>query len=206
MKIFKDIEQRSPEWHELRKGKITGTLLKRVIGGAKTQDGAFYELLAERLSTAGVETASAMDRGLALEPEALSVFEKKSGKKVTQVAFVQSDFNKNIGYSPDGLIMKGKKCSEDVEVKCLSSANHVRAWLTNSVPDEYDAQIIQGFIANDDLKTRHVVFYDPRIEVHPYHCIKVERKDVAEKVESYKKAEIDFLKRVDETLAKIIKL
>lgn len=176
------------------------------MGGAKAQDGYFYEILAEKLSTAGIETESAMDRGIRLEDEAVLAFEKKSGKKIERAGFVQSGFSKDVGYSPDGLIKKGKKYPEDVEVKCLSSANHVRAWLTGSVPDEYEAQVIQGFIANDDLKTRYIVFYDPRIEIKPYHVIKVEREDVEEQIESYKKAQIAFLKKIDETLAKIVKI
>ena len=205
MKIFK-IEQRTPEWHELRRGKVTGTGLKRVMGRKDTQDTYFYEVLAERLSTAGIESESAMDRGIRLEEEAIAFFEKKSGKLVERVGFIQSDFNVNIGCSPDGIIRKGKKYVESVEVKCLSSGNHVRAWLTGSVPDEYFPQVVQAFIVNKDLQTMHVVFYDPRIEVKPYHVIKVDRKDVAQHVEDYKKAQLEFLERVESTLSKLIKI
>jgi len=60
-------------------------------------------------------------------------------------------------------------------------------------------------IVNDELETMHCVFYDPRIRQHPLHIIKVERSEVEETIKKYKKLEKDFIARVEETLAKIIK-
>ncbi len=185
MKIYKNIEQRSFEWLDLRRGKLTGTLLKKIVGGAKARESCFYEVLAERLSVADVGDAeNAMERGIRLEGEALSEFEKKSKKLIEPAAFVESE-TRGIGYSPDGLMKTGKKYTEDIEIKCLSSGNHVRAWLTGEVPEEYMPQIIQGFIVIPDLQVRHVVFYDPRIAVKPYFVIKVERENVADMIQEY---------------------
>ena len=217
MKILQ-AEQRSPEWFENRKGKITGTGLKKLLGTPKARESYFYEILAERLSTSNVieDDEANMARGVRLEPEAVAEFEKRSKLKVESAGFVLSDFNRNVGYSPDGLLKKGAKYPEDVEVKCLTSANHVRAWLTKKIPDEYVPQAIHAFIVNPDLKKRHFVFYDPRITVKPYFVIEVSREDAEKMSVEYKKdiqsldyvrdMEIDFLKEIEDTLSKIIKI
>lgn len=204
MKVFPKLEQRTPEWFEIRKGLVTGTGLKKIVGRKDSQESYYYEILAERLMVSdGSEGESPLDRGVRLENEARQAFEKKVGVTVEEVGFVQGFAGS--GYSPDGLIKKGKKYTSGVEIKCLGSGNHVRAWLTNQVPDEHMPQIIQAMIVNEDLETMYAVFYDPRIRQHPLHIIKVERSEVEETIKEYKKAEKDFIARVEETLAKIIK-
>lgn len=206
MKIIQ-VEQKTPEWLELRKGKVTGTVLKRIVGTPKAQESAFWDLLAERLTVSdGYENEAPMDRGVRLEQEARETFEKKTGKRVEVVGFVLSDFSKEVGYSPDGMIRKGKRWPEDIEVKCLSSGNHVRAWRTGKIPPDYMDQVIHGFMVNDELETRHVVFFDPRITVKPYFVIKVERGDVAEQIELCKGSVKDFLKKLDQELSAIVKI
>ena len=206
MKILK-MQQRSPEWFDARKGHITGTGLKKVIGRKDSQESYFYEILAERLAISdGSEAESAMDRGVRLENEALEAFEKKTGNIVESVGFIESSENQGIGCSPDGLIRKGKKYTGSIEVKCLNSGNHLRAWIEDKIPDEYMPQIIQAFIVNNDLQTMWSVFYDPRIKQHPLHIIKTERKEIAETIKEYKEAEEKFLERIDEALSKIVKI
>lgn len=219
MKIY-NIEQRTIEWHQLRAGKVTGTGLEKLLASEKAKETYFYEKLAERLSVVNKaeEEETPMARGIRLEEEAASVFAKKTGKKVDRVGFIQSGFNQNIGYSPDFIIRKGKKVEEDIAVKCLSSGKHVRAWLEKKIPDDYYAEVFQPFIANEDLKTLYMVFYDPRITVKPYHVIEVSRGEAEvmakeyneklkiESLEDIKKIEIAFLKRIEDTLAKIVKI
>jgi len=206
MKIYSQIEQRTPEWFELRRGKITGTMLKRIVGTPKAKETAYYELLAERLTVQNLdEKEDPMARGSRLESEAVAEFEKKTKKKVEQVGFAESSFSKWAGYSPDGLVKSGKKYSEDIEIKCLDSKNHVRAWLTKEIPEEYFEQIVQGFIVNEDLERRNVVFYDPRISIKPYFVITIERESVEKEIADYKKAQIEMIKRIDDTLSKLVK-
>lgn len=207
MKVYRDIEQRTEEWHEIRKGKVTGTLLQKILSSrADTRDGAFYKVLADRLSTAGIDEESDMERGMRLEADAVAEFERRTGRKTERVGFVESSFSRWSGYSPDALIRRGKRYPEDVEAKCLSSANHVRAWLTNKIPPDYREQVIQGFVVNDDLRVRHVVFYDPRIEVKPYVCIDVRREECEAEIEAAKAAQIEFINRVEATVASLVKL
>jgi len=47
MKIYKDLEQWTPEWLEIRKWKVTGTKLKWVLGWPEANLTELYTLLAE---------------------------------------------------------------------------------------------------------------------------------------------------------------
>ena len=48
-----NVEQNTNEWLHLRKGKITGTVLKSIMGTPKARQDAIYEVIAQRL-TVGV--------------------------------------------------------------------------------------------------------------------------------------------------------
>lgn len=194
-----NVSQRSDEWFHLRKGKITGTTLKAIMGTPKARKEVMYEILAERL-TVGVEDdyENAMDRGTRLEPEAISAFEFETGLKVDTAGLCQDDDNCQIANSPDGLIGE----DEAIEVKCMGGKNHVKMWLTNEIPDEYYYQVLQYFVVNEKLKKLYFVGYNPDIPTHPLHIIEVERNE--EEVERAKKSQEAFLQEVEAILSTII--
>jgi len=196
------IEQRTDEWHQLRKGKITGTTLKSIMGTPKARQEAIYEILAERLTT-GIDDGSenAMDRGTRLEGEAISMFELEVGKQVELVGFAEDDTNPMIANSPDGLIGE----TEAIEVKCMGGKNHVKMWLTNKVPDDYFWQVAQYFIVNEKLEKLYFVGYNPDIPIHTLHIIEVSRKGIEEDIIKAREAQINFLSEVDEILKTLVK-
>lgn len=49
MEIF-NFEQGSAEWHEIRRGVITGTRLGKVMGGPAARKTLIYELIGEEMS------------------------------------------------------------------------------------------------------------------------------------------------------------
>jgi len=120
-----NISQKTDKWFHIRKGKITGTQLKNIMGTPKARQEMIYEVLAERL-TVGVESEgdyeNAMERGSRLEPDAISAFELETNKSVERVGFVEDDDNPLIANSPDGLIGE----TEAVEAKCLGGKNHIK--------------------------------------------------------------------------------
>jgi len=197
------LEQRSDEWHQLRKGKITGTTLKSIMGTPKARQDAIYEIIAERL-TVGVEGEyeNPMDRGNRLEPDAVAMFELEVGKQVERIGFCEDEKNSMIANSPDGLIGD----TEAVEVKCMGGKNHVKMWLTNEVPDEYKWQVIQYFVVNEKLEKLYFVGYNPDIPTHPLHIIETTREENKENIDEAKKEQYKFLKEVEEKLKTIIKL
>lgn len=204
MKIekFEDNKQ----WLEARKGKITGTRLKDVISKTNAKKIGFYEIIAERLSVSEedfdgyVPNESAMDRGTRMQTYAIDRFKKETGKKVNEDRVIWSrNDDENIAISPDGVISK----TEAIETKCLSSARHVEAYLTQEVPDDYKYQCYQYFIVNDKLETLYFVFYDTRLPAIQYFVLEIHREDVKDEIEIYLKMQQSILKEINEVMQKI---
>lgn len=170
------------------------------------KEGHFYEVLADRLSEDDLTEESAMDRGVRLESEAVEAFEQATGKMVDRVGFIESDDNEFMGCSPDGLIINNGNYNEAIEVKCLSSANHVRAWVENEPPKEHYAQIVQMFIVNEDLETLYFVLYDPRVTVHPLHIIPMTRESFGDDIADYKKQELEFISSINNKISELIQV
>lgn len=188
-------------WLAARKGKITGSRLKDII--VKRGTGyklGYYELIAERLAiVTGDEIIgeTPMDRGTRLEKDAMARFIAETKKKVdTSLVIWTRDENESIAISPDGFI--GNKVA--VECKCLSSARHIEAYLTQKLPDEYEYQALQYFIVNDKLQTLHFVFYDPRIPVKDFFTLEIGRKENEEKIAEY----LEYQKKTIEEVNAIV--
>jgi len=191
-----DLEQNTDEWLEFRKGKISGTILGDVYSKRGGRKIGFYQLIADRL---GLEPddENRMDRGLRLEDEAIEEFTKQTGLEVEQDGVCVSDFSDQVINSPDGLIKKDGKYVGAVEVKCISPARHIQAIVEKKIPNDYESQVIQYFIVNDDLETLYFVFYDPRVTAKPYYCIEVKREEVAEKIAFFKEWQIETLAEIN---------
>lgn len=188
------------KWLSARAGKITGSKLKDLVVKRGTgEKKGFYQLIADRIAIAP-DGENPMERGTRLEEEAVARFAKETGKKVNTdlVIFSRVD-NPNIAFSPDAYIDE----IEVVEAKCLSSASHIEAYITQKVPSDYEDQIIQPFVVNDDLKTLYLVFYDPRIPTKDFFYLTINRKDVAEKVAEYLEYEKQKLALVEEWVLKL---
>lgn len=185
-------------WLAARRGKITGSRLKDII--TKRGNGkkiGFYELIAERLGIPA-DGENPMDRGTRLEPEALALFEKETGKKLdTSLILWTRDDREDIAISPDGIIGK----TEAVEAKCLASARHIEAFLTEKIPAEYHEQGLQYFIVNDKLRKLHFAFYDPRLLAKPFFIITLNRKDLEEEIAEILEYERTTLTEIDDIVA-----
>ncbi len=141
-----------------------------------------------------------MDRGLRLEKEAIQIFEEKTGKKVnTDLVIWQRDDNQSIAVSPDGYISE----KEAVEVKCLGSARFLEALLINKIPSEYEFQVIQYFVCNDDLKTLYFIFYDPRIVANPFFYFTVTREELKTKIAESLEFQRKTLAEIDEIILRL---
>lgn len=181
------------EWLDARRGKITGTRLGNLLSKRdKKPLLAYYELLAERIALPATNEP-VMDRGKRLEDEAVERFAKETGKKVkNELVLWYRDDNENIAISPDASIGK----TEAIEVKCLSSALHIKAWLTKEIPDDYEFQVLQYFIVNDKLKKLYFVFYDPRMPKDLFWH-EVTRTSVKERIDEYLELERRVLSEID---------
>lgn len=187
-------------WFEARRGKITGSSLKDIVTlrGTGKKIG-YYELIAARLASPA-DNEDPMERGTRLEPEAIALYEKQcdlpEGALDTSLVLWQRDDNDSIALSPDAFIGNTKA----FEVKCLSSARHIEALLTQEIPDEYQWQKLQYFIVNDRLEELTFIFYDPRLTVKQLHTITIKRADVQEDVDKYLSYQRAVLQEVDDVV------
>jgi predicted phage-related endonuclease len=185
------------EWLTARMGKITGTRLKDLVVKRGTgKKIGFYELIAERIGLPA-DGENPMDRGHRLEDEAVERYEEMTGKKVNKEMVIWSrEDNQDIAVSPDGMI-EGTEETEALEIKCLSSARHIEAYLTKQIPDEYHYQKLQYFIVNDKLQKLTFAFYDPRLKVADFFLVEVSRADVLKEIEELMIIERETLKEID---------
>jgi len=189
------------EWLAARLGKITGSRLKDIIVKRGTgKKIGYYELIAERIGLPA-DGENPMDRGHRLEEEAIERFEKMTDKKVDcSLVLWVSDNNENIALSPDGVIGE----IEAVEVKCLSSARHIEAYLTGEIPEEYRYQGLQYFIVNEKLEKLHFCFYDPRLKVKDFFIIEMLRSNLTDEINTLEIYQKDTLKEVEEIVENLI--
>lgn len=163
------------EWLEGRLGKITGSragdITPKLRGSGKKI--GFYELIAERLAIPREEGESAMDRGTRLEEDAIKAFTEETGLEVDASLVIWSrDEDDSIAISPDAVVIDK---SWAVEAKCLSDAKHIEAYMTQTIPSEYEEQVDQYFVVNDDCEKVFMAFYNPNLSVKQFFYIEVNR-------------------------------
>lgn len=191
------------DWELDRVGRITGSKLKGLITKRGTSKKiGFWKLVADRLAIPDSVEINPMERGIELEEFAIKKFEKQTGKKVdASLVMWQRDENDNIAISPDGYT---KDLKEAIEVKCLGSAYHIEALFTQVVPKNYEDQILQYFIVNDELERLYMVFYDPRLLCKQFFYLTVERDQ--KKVEEYLELERQMLLEINDIVKELSEL
>ena len=131
-------------------------------------------------------TYSAMLRGQILEEEARELISEKLGKKIIPGRVWQSDVNEYMICSPDGEIVDDTgKVSEAVEIKCLDSWKVVKAYYEKHPPLDYEAQIIQYFLVNENLQKLYFCIYSD-VFTNPdlgLQIFELKREDYREKIE-----------------------
>lgn len=174
------MEQRSGEWFEIRRGKVTASRVADVIAKTKSGPAASrrnYEaqLIAERLTGVTAESYSnaAMQWGTDIEPEARAAYCFLRDADVEEVGFIVHPDIKDSGASPDGLV------GDDgmVEIKCPNTATHINTLLTGKIDGKYITQM-QWQMACAGRAWCDYVSYDPRMpERHRLWVKRVHRAD-----------------------------
>ena len=173
------IQQGTEEWHQLRLGKVTASRVADIL--AKTKSGAsasrgnyLIELALQRVTKTIEEsyTNSAMEWGVATEPQARVAYKVSTGNFVDQIAFVNHPTIEGFGCSPDGLVGEGL-----IEIKCPNSATHWSYIKANEPPQKYIIQM-QAQMAVTGAKWCDFVSFDPRMpERSQLLIIRVNRDD-----------------------------
>ena len=193
------VQQGTPEWHQLRLGKVTASRVADILAKTKTGPSAsrgnyLIELALQRVTKTIEEsyTNAAMEWGTQTEPQARVAYEVKTGNFVDQVAFIDHPSITNFGCSPDGLIT-GKNAL--IEIKCPNSATHWSYIKDNKPPQKYFIQM-QAQMAVTGAEWCDFVSFDPRMPERSQLLIVTVPRDpefIAEMEEEIKK----FLDEVD---------
>lgn len=199
------VEQQTPQWEQLRKGKITGTKLKKILGTPKARKEFLYEAIAEKIAVGMNDLdISDMEWGNLYESEARKKLEFDKNIKVETFGIGVSDENEDLVYSPDGWVESDKA---GVEIKCPQWKNYLKYWLENVIegkliPDEYYEQILQAFIVNDEMEKMYFVIYNPLIKIHPIHIMEISRISLLSEIQRAKTEAVKFLEERDSIIKK----
>ena len=195
--IYKEIEQGTDAWLELRKGKVTASrvadLMAKTKTGVSASRGNYLIELALQRVTGVIEasyTNDAMQWGKDNEHTARTAFEVAHNVFVDQVAFVDHPTIKDFGCSPDGIIGDSL-----LELKCpYQSAVHW-SYFKDGCPSKYYTQI-QAQMSCTGAKSVWFVSFDPRMPARSQLYIEevLREEDFIEKLESEVK---QFLNEVE---------
>lgn len=201
------IIQGSPEWHELRCGKVTASRVADVVAKTKTGWGAsranyMAELIAERLTGVPAEgfTSPAMQWGLDTEPEARAAYEFWRDAEVKLCGFIEHPSIPMTGASPDGLVGDAGL----VEVKCPNTATHIDTLIGQAVPGKYETQM-QWQMACTGRAWCDFVSFDPRMPEPMRLFVKRVQRD-KDRIAELERDIKDFLAELDGKVTKLRQL
>jgi len=159
MKNYKSIVQKTEAWHQLKWGRIGGTLSKGLFVKSDT---LLIDLLYQRCENfVHVPEGfinDAMERGNTLEPIARQYLNEYLGVEFKETGWLQCEENELLGMSPDGL-------TEDetiqVEIKCLGGKKHYEILLDDDIPLDYIHQCLHAFTVNPKLEKLYFMAFRP---------------------------------------------
>ena len=200
-----DVEQQTPEWLEMRKGRVTGSRVGDVLavlkkgGESAARRNYRNELVTEMLTGLTAETyvSEAMMFGIEQEPYARAAYEMYSDVMVDPGRFAIHDTMPRFAASPDGLI------GDDgvLEIKCPTSSVHIGYLLAGTVPEDYQPQMLAE-MACTGRKWCDFVSFDPRLPKHLQLFVRRFERD-EERIADMEKMVTLFLGDVDEILARL---
>lgn len=156
--IVHRMEQGSPEWYEIRRGKMTASRAQAIGNNGKGLETYIFSLMAEKYSI-GVQANVVTDdmaRGNELEAQARDTYAIESGENVEQVGFVE--VSPHVGCSPDGLI----GATGGLEIKCPNDEKYFRILMDgwNVMDPKYVWQVQMSMLVTE-RKYWILAFFNP---------------------------------------------
>lgn len=203
-----EVEQGTPEWMDLRIGKITASKVKAIlnIDGKLKAKGPLQTALSKVL--AEIETgfsndsdfmSDAMEWGVEHEFE---VIDKYKTDMFAPIGFATNSKFKYLGCSPD-MVFYGEnaKFEKGIEIKCPNSATHIKWHLDNKIPNEHLHQVLIYFLIFE-LEKMSFVSYDPRNNKRPYFEKTILKKDIQPLLDQTEESILRFEFLISEHLKK----
>lgn len=159
MKIYKELLQGTPEWFDIRKGKVTASRAQAIASNGKGLETYINEVVSEYFSSAEKEHYSNIhtERGNELEPVARSMYELMNNVVVDQIGFCE--YNEFVGGSPDGLIGTDGM----IEIKCPEDKVYFNILMDEKIDSGYIWQCQMNMLVLE-RKYCDLIFYNPNFE------------------------------------------
>lgn len=208
MPIIEDLEQRSPEWLQMRIGMATASRMADVMAKLKTKDGEAAgrrdykaELVCESLTGRATEhfVSPAMQWGIDNEILARNAYEIELETEVQQIGFAIHPKISRCGASPDGLL----GTDGTVQFKCPTTATHLEYIVAGVVPAEYHWQMLCE-MACTERSFCDFVSFDPRLPKKLQLFVRRFERDDA-RIAAMETEVVKFLAEVDELIEKVKK-
>jgi putative phage-type endonuclease len=164
-----NVPQRSAAWFAARAGRVTGSVADAMLSkgrGSEESTGKRdlrIRLAQERIAGMSLDSGGyvspEMQRGVDLEPEAISAYEAQTGELVRKTGFLSVD-DLLIGASLDG---HTDDYETIVSIKCPKSSTHLEyaKLAQGEIPKAYAGQIAHELLITG-AKAYHFVSYDNR--------------------------------------------
>lgn len=198
-----DVEQRTPEWFDARKGRLTASnmgawLTQNNKTSAKAQRTAAASVLADLAGFPDppVFVSADIQRGIDWEPQAIQEFSRLTGLAVDPIGFAQSKHGL-FGASPDGLILE---TGEGLEIKCPRASKLIQYHQAGELPDEYRDQV-HGTMAVLGCKAYHFFAYHEGL---PSFHVRVERDTYTDDMFEGLKSFSNYLQTVSSTMGRLM--
>ncbi len=163
MQIY-NMPQRSPEWHAIRAGKITGSRVACLMPGKRggylsERQRYIYALAAERVGVALPQpfTTAAMMAGIEREPEARRHIAFELDCIIEEVGFIG---NAICGCSPDGIATMPDGTRAVIEIKCPEPVAFVEFASGGELDSGYAAQVQFGMLCAG-CSVAYIGYYHP---------------------------------------------
>lgn len=157
-----DIEQNTPEWFNIRKGRMTGSNAQAIGNNGKGLDTLCYYTMSLKYSSAEPDnyTNEHLERGKQLEDQACELYSLENSANLRKIGFISiGDY---IGVSPDRLLEdKGL-----LEIKCPDDKNYfkilIKGWEEIDTAYEWQCQM-QMLVTNRDYCI--LKYYNPNFVI-----------------------------------------
>jgi len=154
-----DIIQRTPEWHQIKWGKIGGTRAGQLFTKG---DALLVDLIAETIEEFEIDEdgyiGSDMMRGIELESEAIRQLSEYIGTELLPCGWIESSEFPMAGISPDAI---SKDETIGCEIKCPAHKRHTRTILEDVIPLDNIDQCVHFFTVSDKLEKLYYCSFRP---------------------------------------------
>lgn len=135
--IIHTMDQNTPEWFDVRLGKVTASQMAKVKSGGTGRKDYMLKLIGEKRTGLPAENWNGKwtQFGHEYQPQATAYHALTQGIKINQVGFVE--VSPDLGFSPDGLIGRWGI----FEVKCRSPKIQLATILSGRMPPEVRWQV-----------------------------------------------------------------